>query len=417
MGYIQQHWRVAFGNIIEWYDYCLYGFLAKPLADTFFPVASSSIVWVWLIFFLGLSARLVGGMYYGSRGDRQGHQASLTRAVNGIALPTVVIGCLPTYSQVGLWSTLALLVLRIWQGFCAGGQYTGALTVMSTRDKASVFRGVAFSNALATAGIILASMVLALINWSGLSASWVGWWRIGFWLSAILAVVFYFSPGEKHNSTSDCPASFVSIKALWTDYRHACFQATLLLSISGLLYYGIFIYFLNYMIINLHYSSELVYSINVVALILTSIFPFVVNSYLAKIERYAKMQLLYGMILINGVVGGGMVFAGSSVMVLAGYLLLTTPVIISYILSVSYALEIFPKTVRYRAISLSYNIGYGVVGGIAPLLLSVLVNHYKSPWILYVMLFSIVFCGIILLLLIRYRLRDGAICPLANTAS
>ena len=117
------------GNVLEWYDFALYGYLATVFADQFFPSDDkfASLISAYAVFAVGFLARPFGGVIYGHIGDRFGRRRLLTISVVMMGLPTFLLGLLPTYASVGLLAPVLLVALRFVQGISAGGEFSGSI--------------------------------------------------------------------------------------------------------------------------------------------------------------------------------------------------------------------------------------------------------------------------------------------------
>jgi MFS family permease len=123
----------AVGNVIEWYDFYIFGSLAAILAVKFFeqshPVAAflSTIA----LFSIGFLIRPLGAFVFGWLGDKVGRKYTFLVTLSGMGLSTAIIGIIPTYAQIGLAAAVILFVLRLIQGLCLGGEYGGAITYVA----------------------------------------------------------------------------------------------------------------------------------------------------------------------------------------------------------------------------------------------------------------------------------------------
>src|SRR5690242_15292550 len=123
----------AVGNIIEWYDFYIFGSLATILAVKFFekshPVAAflSTVA----LFSVGFLIRPLGAFVFGWVGDKVGRKYTFLMTLTGMGLSTAVIGFIPTYAQIGLAAAIILFILRLIQGLCLGGEYGGAITYVA----------------------------------------------------------------------------------------------------------------------------------------------------------------------------------------------------------------------------------------------------------------------------------------------
>ena len=117
------------GNILEWYDFGLYGLFAPVLAELFFPSAGriAALMSVYGGFAIGFVMRPVGGAVLGHFGDRIGRRFVLILSVVMMGCTTTAIGLLPTHRMIGIGAPILLLALRVVQGFSVGGEFTGSV--------------------------------------------------------------------------------------------------------------------------------------------------------------------------------------------------------------------------------------------------------------------------------------------------
>ena len=120
------------GNIIEWYDFALYGYLAPVTAQLFFPSSDpfTSLINTFAVFALGFLARPVGGVMYGHIGDRAGRRPVLIASIALMGASTVAMGLLPTYATAGLFAPVLLVLLRLLQGVSTGGEFVGSIAFL-----------------------------------------------------------------------------------------------------------------------------------------------------------------------------------------------------------------------------------------------------------------------------------------------
>ena len=110
------------GNVLEWYDFSIYGFFAVQLGATFFPEADpiSRALATFSVFAVGYLARPLGAIVIGHIGDRHGRPLAMTISIAGMAIPTFLMGLLPGYATIGVWAPVLLTVLRLVQGLAVG---------------------------------------------------------------------------------------------------------------------------------------------------------------------------------------------------------------------------------------------------------------------------------------------------------
>lgn len=115
------------GNIVEYYDFGLYAVYTQTLGRLFFPVDDPFLqsLLVFATFAVGFFMRPLGGIVFGYIGDRMGRKTSLTISIMGMAICTFVIGILPGHTEIGLWAPAILVIIRLFQGLCVGGEGAG----------------------------------------------------------------------------------------------------------------------------------------------------------------------------------------------------------------------------------------------------------------------------------------------------
>jgi len=184
------------GNVLEWYDFAIYGYFAASIGRQFFPHedAVAQLLSAFGVFAVGYLMRPVGGALIGHIGDRFGRRTALTFSVAAMAVPTFLIGLLPGYATLGLAAPVALTLLRMVQGLSVGGEYTSSMVFLVEHAPAGR-RGLmgALTTCGATGGILLGSAVGAGFAASMPADTLAAWgWRIPFLLGLIVGIAGYF---------------------------------------------------------------------------------------------------------------------------------------------------------------------------------------------------------------------------------
>jgi MHS family proline/betaine transporter-like MFS transporter len=184
------------GNVMEWYDFGTYGFFAAVIGNQFFPAhdPTVSLLASFAVFAIGFIGRPLGALIFGHIGDRSGRKRALMASVIMMALPTMFIGLLPTYAQVGIVAPILLVILRLCQGLAVGGEFTTSM-VLLVEGAQRTRRGFvgSFAPFGAVGGMLIGSAVGAAIT-EYLSADTVAaWgWRAAFLFGLLIgAVVLY----------------------------------------------------------------------------------------------------------------------------------------------------------------------------------------------------------------------------------
>jgi MHS family proline/betaine transporter-like MFS transporter len=180
------------GNVLEWFDFTVYGFFVTTIGQQFFPQANPTAqkLYAFVGFAVGFLARPFGSIVLGLIGDRIGRRALLTVSIAMMGGSTLLLGLLPTYAQIGVTAPILLVVLRLLQGLSLGGEFTGSM-VYTTELAAPGWRGLVSSSTAAgtTIGNILgnASALIIKATMSDAHASTWGW-RLPFLGSAVFCI-------------------------------------------------------------------------------------------------------------------------------------------------------------------------------------------------------------------------------------
>jgi MFS transporter, MHS family, shikimate and dehydroshikimate transport protein len=189
-------WASVLGTVIEWYDFLIYGTAAALIFNKlFFPTLDplAGTLAAFGSYAVGFVARPLGGAIFGHFGDKLGRKAMLTVTMIVMGVGTFLIGCLPTYSQIGILAPVLLVVLRLLQGIGVGGEWGGAVLMViehAPKDKRGLYGSlVQVGFPAGVAGSTATFLLLSLLP----EADFISWgWRLPFLLSAILVAVGLF---------------------------------------------------------------------------------------------------------------------------------------------------------------------------------------------------------------------------------
>ncbi|WP_395405446.1 MFS transporter (plasmid) [Arthrobacter sp. UC242_113] len=179
------------GNSLEWYDFFLYATAAAIVfGKLFFPAGTDPLVGTlgaFVGFAVGFAARPLGGILFGHIGDRVSRKSALVLTLSIMGIATFLMGLLPTYQQVGIWAPILLVILRIFQGIAAGGEWGGGVLIIS-ENSSDQRRGLfsAFSQGGVTLGFVLASAAFYLVQLLPEDQFMAWGWRLPFLLSVLL---------------------------------------------------------------------------------------------------------------------------------------------------------------------------------------------------------------------------------------
>lgn len=183
---------IIIGNMLEWYDFAVYGYFVSSIAKLFFPNTDhvAGLLAAFGVFGLGFVGRVGGSLLYGLISDRKGRGYALRAAVILMAVATTAIGCLPTYQTIGRLAPILLIGLRLCQGLSLGGEFATSLTLLAEYTMPGR-RGFAsgWVGGTGALGFLLGSSIGALLTTFLSSAQLESWgWRLPFWAGSVLGI-------------------------------------------------------------------------------------------------------------------------------------------------------------------------------------------------------------------------------------
>lgn len=370
------------GNVMEWYDFAVYGFFAPIVAGLFFPSDDVvlSLVAAYSAFAAGFLMRPLGALVFGHIADKLGRKRALLISVAMMAIPSLCIAFLPTYQQVGVWAGILLVLMRMAQGIAVGGEYTTSIVYLA-ESAPKGRRGYYASWALfgANAGILLGSLVGA-----GLSAvlppdSLQSWgWRIPFFCGVFVAITSYYIRSGITVSQTIKPLSFPLGEAVRHHWRPLLIVIFLNAGFAVLLYTG-YIYLTGWLVSQVgetHAEAMTVSSVGMFALILMVPFFAILS------DRIGRKPLMYVGFAALVVLAHPIAWAMST---FDPTYILGAQLIYSFFMAMFMAplpatlTELFPANVRVTAVGVGYNISFGVFGGTAPMIATWLVGTTTNP--------------------------------------
>jgi MHS family proline/betaine transporter-like MFS transporter len=181
------------GNVLEWYDFSVYAFVATIIAKQFFPAGNdlAALLSTFAAFGIGFLARPLGGIVIGRMADRRGRKAALILTILMMGAGTIAIGLIPGHATLG-WAAPVLLVLaRLAQGFSTGGEWGGSTSFIiewAPEDRRGLYGS--FHQASVSGGLLLGSGTTALLSTILAPAAMQDWgWRVPFLLGGLLVPV------------------------------------------------------------------------------------------------------------------------------------------------------------------------------------------------------------------------------------
>lgn len=378
----------AAGTAVEYYEFGVYGYLAVIIGPLFFPSddPTASLLSTLAVFGSAFLMRPLGGLVLGRLGDRIGRKPVLITTVVGMGTATAVVGLLPTAASIGVFAPLALLLVRLAQGFFAGGEVTGSATYLSESAPAGK-RG--FFGAFTPVGVAVGGGTAALV--AGLTSTLLSdeqlrefGWRIPFLLALPLIAVTLIARHKLEDShdfvaavEADKPAK-APLREVLTEHRAAVLKV-IFLAIGSNAGYWVGLIFMNiYLTTYLGYSkSNTFWIMGAISLFVACLMPIFggLSDRVGRRKVITAGFLGYAVLVLPAMI---VMDRGSFALAVGAMVVLALPMpIVQSVTYPTYA-EQFPTRVRYTGLSLAFNIGTIVGGGLTPYLATYLIDRTGS---------------------------------------
>jgi len=399
----------ALGGALEFYDFVIFVFFAATMGALFFPADMPEwlkLVQTFGIFAAGYLARPLGGIVMAHFGDLSGRKRMFMLSILLMAIPTLLMGLLPTYASVGVLAPILLLLLRIMQGAAIGGEAPGAWVFVSEHvsPRHRVFACGALSAGLCS-GILLGSLVARAINAVFDEHEVLAWaWRLPFIVGGVFGLLAMFLRRKLHETPVFAEMkerrsldAGLPLKTVLREHGGAVLLAMLL---TWLLTAAVVVTLLMMptLLQGLGVSRADALSGNTLAICATVIANLVAG-YLADRFGPGRVLVLWSALL-------GIAFWVFYSTALAGayspwlYMLAGSAVGITALVP-GIAVGGFPPQVRFSGLSFSYNVAYAIAGGLTPILLSLSIKDNPAAPMHYIAMMAVL--GICLGLYVSMR--------------
>lgn len=361
------------GNLVEWFDFYVYAFSALYFAPAFFPKSdpTAQLLNTAGVFAAGFLMRPIGGWLFGRIADRKGRKVSMVSSVAMMCGGSLLIACLPTYSSIGAWAPLLLLVARLFQGLSVGGEYGTTATYMSEvalRGQRGFFSS--FQYVTLIGGQLLAVLVVVLLQQLLSQDELKAWgWRIPFVIGAVTAVVALYLRRTLTETASAEQISHADAGTIAKLFRHhtPAFLTVLGYTAGGsLIFYTFTTYMQKYLVNSAGMSIKTASGIMTFALFVYMCLQPVFGALSDRIGRRNNMLLFGALGAIATVpVMGALQHTSSPIVAFA--LIVFALAIVSFYTSISGIVkaEMFPPEIRALGVGLAYAVANAIFGGSA----------------------------------------------------
>ncbi|MCQ4117844.1 MFS transporter [Rhodococcus tibetensis] len=381
------------GTVVEWYEFFLYGTAATLVFSKVFFAAGGNeldaIIAAFVTYAVGFVARPLGGIVFGHFGDKFGRKQLLQFSLVLVGTATFLMGCLPTFAQIGYWAPALLVTLRFVQGFAVGGEWGGAVLLVAEHspDRSRGF-WASWPQAGVPAGNLVATVVLLVLTTTLPDAAFLSWgWRVAFWLSAVIVLVGYYirtkvtdapiflqaqKDAEKIKETS------FNVFEVVKRYPRGVFTAMGLRFGENVMYYLVVTFSITYLKVVVHTdTAQILWWMLIAHAVHFAVIPLV-----GRLSDSIGRRPVY---MIGAVTAGTWGFFAFPMMNSDHNAVILGAIVIGLVFhAFMYAgqpaimAEMFPTRMRYSGVSLGYQVTSIVAGSLAPIIAASLLNKYHS---------------------------------------
>ena len=381
------------GSVAEWYEFFLYGTAsALVFGQLFFQQTGNAIDGILAAFALyavGFLARPLGGLVFGHYGDKIGRKKLLQLSLILVGITTFLMGCIPTFQSIGYWAPVLLVGLRLIQGFAFGGEWGGAVILVSEHSPADrrgywaswPQTGVPLGNLVATIILLILSKYLtpeAFLDWG---------WRVAFWFSAVVVLIGLWirksvddAPvfKEAQEKQAQLEKQQLGIVEVVKNHKRAIVAGIGARFAENILYYMVVTFSISYLKLVVHKDTTEILLLMFGAHAVHFFFIPLMGHLSDKVGR--KPIYIIGAVLTAfwGFVGFPLMDTGND------WLIMLAIIFGLFIQSMTYSpysalmTELFPTHIRYTALSLCYQVAPILAGSWAPLIALSLLKEYNS---------------------------------------
>jgi MHS family proline/betaine transporter-like MFS transporter len=372
-----------FGNALEFYNLTLYGFYVSILAPLFFPSENStySLIASLSAFAFGFFVRPIGAILFGYIGDKYGRRLSLSLSILFMGIPSFLIAILPSYEKIGFFAPLLLFICRFSQGLCSGGEFNGA-TIFALEHVGKSRPG--FVGGLIVGSCLLGSLAattIAIFFNQDIFPTWI--WRIPFLIGGLSSFFGLYirrkideSPefieAEKKHTIDNTP-----LKSALTKHLRSCLLVFSIASFDGVATYTLVTFMIVYTTecLSICKDHAMIYNFIGIAscMIACPISGFLADKYKLKdmlvIATLFMLTFSYPVfVLIQSQYWLSNIIANIGLGLMVGGVIGMQPL---------FSQRLFPVQDRYTGIAFSYSLGLGIMAGITPIILTMLVKELK----------------------------------------
>jgi MFS family permease len=370
------------GNVLEWYDFVVFGFMSIIIAKQFFPGDSdyAKLMLTTATFGAGFVVRPLGGILLGRYADIKGRKAGLTLVIAMMTVAAAMIALTPSFQQIGLVAPFIVLCARLLQGISAGGEFgtaTAMLIEYAPRKRRNFYGSwQMFAQAFgALLAVAMGSMLTRVFTPDALD-SWA--WRIPFLFGLLIGPVGYYirrSLPETEEFQKLDKRDKVPFMQVFSGYPRELFIATALSAALNVMSYVIITYLPIYAVHDLHMPVTLPFNVLVVGILLRLV---TIPLFGHMADRLGGKRVICGSLVLFLIILYPAYYWISRMPSLAS--IMTAELVFALLISASSSpiptalAELFPTEVRSTGLAISYNLAASIFGGFSPFVLTWLLH-------------------------------------------
>lgn len=381
------------GTVVEWYEFFLYGTAATLVFSKIMFAEGTSeldaILAAFVTYAVGFVARPLGGIVFGHFGDKYGRKKLLQFSLVLVGAATFLMGCLPTFNQIGYWAPALLVTLRFIQGFAVGGEWGGAVLLVAEHSP-NKSRGfwASWPQAGVPGGNLLATVVLLVLTTTLSDEAFLSWgWRVAFWLSAVIVFVGYYVRTkvtdapifvEAQKQAEVIKAASYGVFEVVKRYPRGVFTAMGLRFGENVMYYLVVTFSITYLKVEVGTdTSTILWWMLVAHAVHFAVIPLV-----GRLADTVGRRPVYMVGAITAGTWGFFAFpmmnSGHNVVIMLAIIIGLVFHAFMYATQPAIMSEMFPTRMRYSGVSLGYQVTSIVAGSLAPIIAVKLLDVYGS---------------------------------------
>jgi MFS transporter, MHS family, proline/betaine transporter len=387
-GMQRSQWRViilsSLGGALEFYDFVIYSMFAQYIGAAFFPASDplNSLMYSFSVFAVGYLARPLGGVVFSHFGDKYGRRRVFIIAILTMSLSTICMGLLPTQASIGTSAAVLMVLLRLLQGFCLGGELPGAITyVVETAPRTAGF-AAGFIFFCVNSGVALASALSLVVHELLAEPQIAQWgWRIGFLFGGFLGLISFYlrlslEETQEFKQLRQTAAKRPFVEMIRSHPAQVVVGVSSMIATAG--FNGLLFAMPAFLPRVMGYSAvEAIQAQNVCLVVLS--FGLLSAAWLG--DRIPRRWILGtgGLVLLALSIPFFTAAAHHSMGLLALFALAGLAASLLNGPMSGVVADLFPTRIRFSGVAVSFNLAFSIFSGIAPLAATLLVARTGSP--------------------------------------